>query len=74
METTESIEPQIVSQPMVNDELQEITVKDMISSWVKDNMNISMAFKEIVANDPERHKQLFDAVHKTFEETNESIE
>jgi len=66
-------DPQNVNRSEVNDELRQLSLKDMVFSWTKDNMDISMAFKEIVANDPNRHKELLNAVNKTFEETSESI-
>jgi len=58
-------------QSLVNDEVKKF-VSDSMPPWTKD-VNISMAIKEIVANDPNREKELLEAVNNTFEETSKSV-
>jgi len=62
---------QIAYKMSVDDELKK-SVKDLIPSWAED-INITMAFNELVTSDPTRHKELLEAVNKTFEETSNSI-
>lgn len=40
---------------------------------LSDNMDISIAFKEIVSQSPPRYTELVEAVKKTFEEISEII-
>lgn len=62
---------QIEYQSLITDEMQKF-VRDSIPAWTKD-VNMSMAIKEIVANDPCREKELLEAVNNTFEETSKSV-
>lgn len=50
----------------MDDELQN----EKINS---NNINISMAFKELVTINPPRYTELYEAVNKTFEEITENI-
>jgi len=58
-------------QSLINNDMQKF-VNDSMPSWTKD-VNISMAIKEIVSNNPSREKELFEIVNKTFEETSKSV-
>lgn len=40
---------------------------------VSDDMNISMAFKQIALKDPPRYTELIEAVEKAFEDISECI-
>lgn len=62
----------LVHQPMVTDEPNNEIVNSDIPP-LSDHMNISLAFKKIMSEDPPRYTELCEAVNKTFEEISDSI-
>lgn len=61
-----------LNQPMISDEPISNT-ENSNTPQLSDNMNISMAFKDIVSKDPVKYTELREAINKAFEEVTNCV-